>query len=284
MTNFYTTTLTVPLQIRHENSTMAVKSQLPEAFVVKFRGTGWKILSLYFNKTQWVVELDENVDANQLFINTKKSASQYISGLPNGLVVDDVRPSELKLVLEEKATRKVPVKLNTTLEPSTGYVIINPDLTISPDSVNVSAAKSLIDTLLYWPTRENIIAHLNSSFQITIPLASKTGSFVELSHNEVIVTGKAEQLAEISFEDIRVRLSAKKGSDSVIFIPNRVSVLIGGGIGNLETLTPEQINVFVPFNELMSDTSGSVKPYVKTPTNTKVISIQPETLQYIIRK
>ncbi len=283
MTNLYSTTTKVPLVIRFENSLKAVRNEIPQYFHVTFKGTGWKILSLYLKNAEWVVDLEREFESDNLKINTKKTASQYLNGLPDGLVIDDVTPAELDLILVDKSTKAVPIELTTDLEPSTGYTI-SPKIILTPDSVRVSGAKTWMDTLSYWPTKYGTIAHLNSSFNVNLKLHRPSQKSYTISHNEILLQGKAEQLAELEFADIPVKLSHQKGRDTIIFLPNRVNVIIGGGLGVLENIHRDSITVVVPFDRVIDDTSGRLKPMVSVPENTQLIRTIPQELEYIIRK
>lgn len=283
MTKLYVTTSKVPLIIRFENTQSTVSNKVPKYLYIKFKGTGWKILSLYIKKTEWIIDLDREFQDKKITINTKKSASQYLNSLPDGLIVEDVSPTEFNLKLETVSTKKVPITLNVNLEPAIGYTI-DPNYVFEPDSITISGAKSWLDTLSEWPTQKGTISNLNSPFNLTLNLYEPQDILYKMSSNKVNLIGKAEQLAELEFKDIPIQLIQKKGNEEIIFIPNRVNVFIGGGLGKLENLKDEAIKVYIPYTSVKEDTSGSVLPRVVVPSNTQLIKTVPEEVQYIIRK
>ena len=70
----------------------------------------------------------------------------------------------------------------------------------------------------------------------------------------------------------------------IVFLPNKISVGVKGGIEFLGKVTPDQFKVSVNYRNIVSDTLGSIIPDVQLPTNLSLMYIKPERLRYIIKK
>ncbi|MBC8043500.1 MAG: hypothetical protein IAF08_08645 [Rhizobacter sp.] len=283
MTKRYTTTRSIPIIIRTDEAAVTARNTLPQTLDVKFEGEGWKILSLYFTQTEWIIDLSKELTKDILEIQTTAAAAQYIRPLPEGLSALEVQPPSLQLVLDAKLVRRLPIRLNTTLEPATGYTVLR-DLKLSPDSITVSGARSVIGKLSSWPTADLAVKASEGNFKIEVSLSDTLTPQVELSQRVVIITGKTEQLTERTFSDIPVELNEQRPAGQVTLIPNRLNLTVGGALSDLSRLSADSLKVSVSFAAISADTTGSVSPSVHLPEHITLRRKDPERLQYILRR
>ncbi|ACF13509.1 hypothetical protein Ctha_1045 [Chloroherpeton thalassium ATCC 35110] len=283
MTKTYTTIKRVPVTVDYSESQFAVCSNLPKYVEVKFDGIGWKILSLYYSKTEWTVDLEQDFSENLIFIETNKNPQQYLTSLPDGLVPIEVLPSTLTIQLDEKITKTLPIKLRAKIEPAVGYTIVgNPKLT--PDSVTVTGAKCVLKKMTCWETQREQYTKLDSKFQFSLELSDSLVQKVTLSAHRTRVTGLAEQLAELNFQDVPITVKQVPERASIALIPNRISVLVGGSISALANLKRDSVSVSVPYERILNDTTGAIVPDIQLPKFINLQDISPKELQYILRK
>lgn len=282
MSKRYVATQLIPLSVKMERSSLAVRSTLPKQIEVKVSGEGWKILSLYLNRPEWSIDLANELQRPSLTIETVPNAAQYIKPFPEGLTVLDVQPPVLVVELEKKVTKVVPLRLAQTITPASGYVIVSYQL--NPDSATVTGALSLVEPIEYLqvvPQSNN----LKGNFSIRATVSdSRFAPHLHISPSQVTLTGISDKLAQIEFADIPVQLVQASAEASVTLIPNKIKLTVGGAVSDLETLRTEQITAFVRYYDVLSDTTGSVQPTVILPERLKVLHQYPERLQYILRR
>lgn len=283
MTKRYTSTRSIPLVVRAGEAKVTARNALPRTVNVKFEGEGWKILSLYFTQTEWVIDLSRELAKEVLDIETTKNAAQYIKPLPDGLSAIEVQPTALQLLLDAKLTKRVPIVLATPLEPATGYTVLE-NWKMKPDSVTLTGARSIIGKLNAWETSREAQSGIAGKFKLEIVLSDTLGGQVEKSVQRVSVTGISEQLAEVEFRDVPVQLEKKGQSGQVTLIPNKVSLVVVGAISELAQVRAESLSVRVSLDSIAADTLGSVSPEITLPIGVKLLRQEPERLQYILRK
>lgn len=283
MTKTYTTIQQIPMEIDFSESQYAVCSSLPKHVEIKFDGIGWKILSLYYSKTSWLIDLKQDFSENMIFIETNKNPQQYLTSLPDGLLPIEVLPSMLTIQLDEKITRTLPIRLQAKVEPAVGYTLVERPLLL-PDSVSVTGAKCVLEKMSCWETKREQYPKLDSKFHFSVPLSDTLAQKVRLSTNRVQVSGVAEQLAELEFNDVPVEVKDLDESASVALIPWRIRISVGGGLSALASLSQDSLSVSVPYEQILHDTTGSLVPDIRLPKDIKLLDIQPKELQYILRK
>lgn len=283
MTKPYTTTKNIPVVIKIENSRFAIKNKVPKEIEVKFEGIGWKILSLYFTEPEWVIDLGQETEDNVLRIETTKNAALYLKSLPDGLTALNVQPDQLVLRLDEKITKRLPIRLMAKFEPVVGYTLSD-RLVIQPESVTVSGSRSRLENMTYWETERTSFTGLNNKFSLDVKLLDTLEGHVSLSAQSAQVIGSAEQLAELEFSDLPVEIETHGTESTVTLIPGRVNIVVGGGLSDLAKLIPDSIRASIRYEDIVSDTTGAVTPTIIVPKHIKLLRTSPEQLQYILRK
>ncbi len=282
MTKRYTAAVSLPVVIKTENATRTVKGEYPLRVEVKCEAEGWKILSLYLGQTEWVIDLSSEVQKDILEIETLAKATQYIKPLPEGMKVLEVEPPILELKLDEKITKRVPIRLAAIPQAQAGYVMRS-NIQLQPESLTVSGARSVLESISFWKTAVPSVRDVANEFQFELPLDDTLNGIVMRSVSKVKVHGFAEQLSESEFSDVPVSLIKSKRPVYVTLIPNRVSLTLSGAVSDLAKVRSESLTVVVEGDKLLSDTTGFVAPIVKYPKGLELRRASPEKIQYILR-
>lgn len=172
MTKRYAAVVSLPVVIKSENAPQTVKGEFPKRIEAKLEAEGWKLLSLYLGRAEWVVDLGNELAKDYLDIETLPKAAQYIKPFPEGMKVLEVEPPTLELALDEKVTKRVPIRLAATLQAQSGYVI-RPNLTMQPESLTISGPRSALDTISFWNTVPSAHRGLANEFQLELPLEKR---------------------------------------------------------------------------------------------------------------
>jgi YbbR domain-containing protein len=281
MSKRYVATKNIPVVVRSETSLQTVSSGLPERLEVKFEGDGWKILSLFLAKTEWVIDPSNELSKNILTIDAAKNPTQYIKPLPADVDVLDVQPAQFSVTLDRKLTKTVPLYLLGDLLPALGYTIL--DYKLSPDTVQISGAETLISRIEQWSVVPSV-DNLEGTFVARLPLSDTLKGYVTTNVSLVTLTGRAEKLTQTEFQDVPIRLLGEPREGSVTLIPNKMNLTVGGALSDLVNLHAENVQVTVDYHDIVADTIGSVQVAVQLPPRIKVLRQSPERLQYILRR
>ncbi len=282
MTKRYAAAISLPVALKTENATQTVKGDYPTRIEVKLESEGWKILSLYLGQTKWEIDLSNEVQKDVLEIETLAKASQYIKPFPEGMKVLEVEPKVIELELERKITKRVPIRLAAPPRPQPGF-LIRPNIQIQPESLTISGAQSVIESISFWKTEFPTKRDVANEFQFELSLDDTLSGIVTRSASKVKVRGVAEQLSESEFKDVPVSLLKSKRPVYVTLIPSRVNLTLSGAVGDLAKVRAESLAVIIDGEKLLNDTTGYVSPTVKFPKGLELRRTSPEKIQYILR-
>jgi YbbR domain-containing protein len=164
-----------------------------------------------------------------------------------------------------------------------GYSIVgNPIL--NPDSVRIQGSSALINKIKYIPTGTKVFNNVNSNLSGVINIKDTLTNITRIEPKQINFTYNVQLSAEKNFEDVDVEVSNVPEDKEVLLIPPKVKLSLRGGVDHLSQINLSEINVKVEFNKIESDTLGYIIPEVNIPKEISLLKIEPQKLQYIIKK
>ena len=276
----YTIVLSVPLEIKLTKS-QALGNDLPSFIDVTLKGKGWELLGLMLSRN-----VAYNIDLSGYKKDSKINISQTLNdvlGLPAGVSIVSVNPDELEVNFDNITTKYVKVKNNVQVYTKEGYYIIgNPKIT--PDSIKITGAMSVIGKIKSLPTESTIIKNVNSDFTKYVRVVDTLTNIIKIEPKSVIVSYKIELTAEKNFEDLDVNIFNVPPDKSVLIIPPKITLYLRGGVDELAKLNPDDIVIGIEYKQIESDSTGFIIPRISIPEDVMMIKFQPEKFQYIIKK
>ncbi len=223
MRETYVVSVTVPIEVASVPSGQALASPPPASVVAQVQGEGWSLLAL-----------SRRVPSVRLAATTPQldvASALRESGLPADLTVVGAQPRTVQLDLDTRTTRRVPVRLVTRLEMAPSYGLVrSPDL--SPDSVVVSGAQSILGTLSSWPTEPLAAENVRGSLVQWVALRDTLAGLVDTDRRQtlaritvgeftegerslrVVVRGRPAGAPEVRFEPAEVRAVYRVPADA----------------------------------------------------------------------
>ncbi len=131
-----TTTVSVPLEFRNLPKDLEISSEVPERLRLEVRGPAGKLGEAMIASTAAIIDLKPVDQAGERTFSIQPANVS----LPTGVTLYRAIPSQVRLTLERRLTRPVPVHVRYSSEPPKGYAIerqeVRPDhlAVIGPDS------------------------------------------------------------------------------------------------------------------------------------------------------
>lgn len=269
-------TLELPLNTDTIARNQALVTPIPETVTVGFSGEGWKLLNLYNNPPSIPVNL-ESTQIN-LFeqIRTVFQSNQDVN-------ITSVQPSILNVNLEERLEKRIPIDLRTELDFRRQFAIVG-EVQIIPDSVTISGARSRVENINVWPSELVKREGLRESLDIMVPL-EKPSPVVSISEHEVQMVARVSEFTE---GELRIPIDSRgtpRGRD-IRFNPASVAVRYSVPIEEyMDSQEIAPFEVYVPYSQITSDTTGLVSPIVEltsTDLNIRLRNFLPRTVSYFI--
>lgn len=190
------------------------------------------------------IELDlRNMpDGGEVFIE-----SNMITGLPDGIDLISITPPSVKVELDQRQMKEVPVVVESIGTPGRGYVVKS--VTTSPTRVKVSGGSSKVSGLESVSTSQVRLDGRTASFRTEARLVPPGGVKVDGGDMvQVEVTLGEEQGAREVDLPVTIRPAQGVAPDQVarfVAEPDRVHVVLRGSILAIDSVSPDQLSAYV---------------------------------------
>ncbi|MEQ9265482.1 MAG: CdaR family protein [Balneolaceae bacterium] len=271
----YNININVPLELGTIPDDMALVEGLPEFIQVEVSGDGWKLINLYNNPPDVFVDVTEG-EVN-LFdqVRQRFSVEQDVSVLK-------VQPFIVNIGLEPKISKKVPIRLNTDISFMERYGVVGTP-TISPDSVMITGSASQVADLEEWIIPDTLaLSEVRDDVNQVIEIGA-SNPLLETSINEITYFADISEFTESEIT-VYIRTQDLPRGKVINYNPSAVSIRFDVPLEQyteIQNLRPYE--VYVPYNEILRDSTGFVTPDIEliaTEYQIKLRSFQPKAVAY----
>lgn len=276
----FTVTMSLPLNIKLGEK-QALSGEMPSKIGVTFKGKGWDLLGLWMSKN-----LSYNLDLTNIKRDIKLNSLQLINervNIPGNVTVVNTDPDTIMISFDNLNEKYVKVKNNLDVRLKEGYEIIGSPK-ITPDSIKITGASSVISQINSVPTESIVIGNVNSQFKKEVSLIDVTNGKIKIIPPVVKIEYEIELFAEKEYDDIEIKVFNIPQDKEVILIPPRAKILVRSGVEKIAKFDLSNLKAGIDYTVIENDTTGYVIPNIEIPENFKMIKVEPEKFQYIIKK
>jgi hypothetical protein len=187
------------------------------------------------------------------------------------------------LGLDEYREKLVPIGPRFVFEFREGYGQVGP-IQFFPDSIRIGGSQTLLANISGWPTVFRKFDNLRAPLDVEVPLEDPMTHSIELFTRSVQMRMNVQPFAEKTFSGIPLICPGMPPNREVIFIPQKIDLIVRGGIDQLSRLSANDFQPSIPYLELAQDSSMSLAPRLNEVEGIKIVSIKPDHVRYIIRK
>ena len=253
----YDLILDLPIEARNLSAQMAHKEEVPSYASIKIRGTGRNLFKsiLLKNYAGFKLVLDlEGISEEYEF-----NLNDYFEKYPRKVVlplnynlsfVEIIYPNRIKISLDEYQVKKVPVISNLHILPSPGYMLVG-DINFEPKMIEVAGPKKEIALINHVETLNDTISNVTTTFNGKIKVVSNQ-RLIEYEPTHVQVSLDFQQISEKIIADIPVIINNVPNKIRVFPSPQTVSLTVIGGVQRIASLNPQEIEVYINFNDWSS--------------------------------
>lgn len=277
----FNVTVDAPLTVEDVPEGMAIKTAVPRQIRLRLRGEGWRLAGLLMGSSLRVNIPFASLTPGNRIITINQIVERVT--LSPGIQVLRTIPDTVVVWLDRVSTKRVPVVPDIALTFREGYGQVGP-VQLIPDSVTITGAETVVRQIREWRTSRVAFTDVKAPVESMISVARGDGPAVQCIPPELQVRVNVQPFAEKVFSGLPVEISGTPANREVIFIPPKMEVVARGGIRQLASLMPVDFRVVVQFDNIVADTSGTIRPEVYPPAGIQVVTHHPEKLQYIVRK
>ncbi|MEX2605470.1 MAG: CdaR family protein [Gracilimonas sp.] len=267
--------INIPVEPGNLPEDMALTEEFPEFVQASISGDGWQLLSLYNDPPRVIINIEDRE------INMFDQVRQRLSYL-QGIDIAKVQPLLLSVNMESKASKKVPVILNTQLSFQNRYGLVGKPV-ITPDSVTITGAQSNIRNIEQWEVKDTLrLSNVRDDISATLQLTEKVG-VIEISENEINFEADVSEFTE-GETTVYIRTRNLPRGQNVNYNPSSVTIRFDVPIeqySEVEKIRPYE--VYVPYSKILEDSTGFVTPDIQQTAEQyelRLRSFQPKAVAY----
>lgn len=271
----YSINVNLPIEPGNIPEDMALTEELPEFVQADVAGDGWQLLSL-FNDPPTVIINIENEEVN-LFDQVRQRLS-YLQGVD----IAKVQPLVVRLDMEAKVSKKIPVVLNTDIQFQNRFGMIGEPV-ISPDSIIITGAASKVADIDEWVVQDTLrLKGVRNDISRNIELQKSTG-VIELSETEIQFEADISEFTE-GETTVYIDTRGLPRGQSVTYNPASVTITYDVPIeqfAEVEKLQPYQ--AYVQYSKIIEDSTGYVTPdidLIETNYELRLRNFKPKAVAY----
>ena len=273
MSESYTKGFEIATRIDNLEEDEAFVSLPPEKVDVVINGQGLQLLQLYYNPPNLVL------DANLPQISVQEAIARR---LPQGVSVERTLPTFLSMEKDARVFKKVPIQPRAEISwPATHDVV--QDIVLSPDSVEISGAQSVLDEITFWPTTFFEEEEVTDSLNVAVLLADTLGGLVSLGITETRLTAVTAQFTEGNRElDVRLK-DVPSMLETIALDPPNIEVKFRVPLAQFQmALDASDFLASVSYDALRDDTTGFIVPELELPEGIwlRDVVMSPPRLRY----
>jgi YbbR domain-containing protein len=184
-------------------------------------------------------------------------------------------PSKIRITIDKRTYKSLPVKVVVTGKPADGYVVSK--ISVEPPVIDVNGPSTTIDKITELKTKIINIDGLNKTLPKDVELEPVDPGIVLETSKVKITIGINTSPKKRTFEHIKVKTLVSPPSENFYLLdPPDVKVLLEGREQIIETTMPKDITAYVDLENATAGYSLLIK--VIPPANCNVVSVMPSTV------
>lgn len=194
-----------------------------------------------------------------------------------------IRPAEVMLSVDQEEDRQVPVRVHVQGNPPEGYEVES--MSATPSVVTVRGPRQRLDAIEAIRTTPIDMEGRLQSFKLRVGLVSPSRTWTARMEPERVEVDimLVERSAKATFDEMRIKaLHGATQWSQVEMKPTHASIQLVGRAELLETLTQQDIRVYVDLVGLAPDVEHEVPVLVHLPNRIRLEQIEPATIRVIV--
>jgi len=285
----YETDIKYPVRFDNFPKNKVIAGNLPEYFTLRVKARGFKILEYKISNTflPYVIDVSKltlrfhsSEKTSKFYTLTRFFEENIESQIGSDFQVLRILPDTLFLEFTNMVTKRVPVVSEIKAEAESQYMIKGKTI-LDPDSILISGAKPIVDTIIKVYTEPLKLGKLTDDFTDDVDLELMKN--IEFSHNKSNVLIKVEKFTEGSQ---RVDIKTINAPDSIVLrlFPSEIIVNYHVGLTDYEKVIPQLFDFVVDYNEVKSQNNKLNIKLVNYPDYLQSVRYSPTFVEYIIER
>ena len=284
----YSIELSFPVSYINLPSDKVVANHLPETIDLEIKSNGFNLLFYKLKQKSETVVIDiKDVRAmsvkNNFYLLTNSRIDKITGQFRNDIKILKIYPDTLYFNFNKKIIRTVPVKSNVKIYLDKGNQKTD-SIRLNPSFVRISGAIDLVEKIAYVETEPYVLKNNSDSLSVRLNiLRTPILKLVDITPLTVQATIHITKYTEASIElPIEVE-NLPRGYGLKIF-PDKVTVQYNVAFQNYDKINAMQFRAVVNYSKIEAGSNKLKIQLQKYPLEIKAVKMNPEKVEYIIKK
>jgi len=282
----YITEISYSIKFVNNNKKLILVSKFPKTLDLTVKTDGYTILknNLSFNTIPIIIDIDKNFKylkhKNKLYFATNATKSIINKKLENNnIIIYNISPDTIFAEYTTTISKKVKIIPNIKFKLKQQFLLKK--LLLTPDSINITGAKIILDTLKNVNTEELNLGIIDKTIKRNVKLAKiKNLNFKENRTNVELIVEKFTQ-AKIK---IPIKIINIPDTSSIMLIPTNTTISYNVALNDFNKIKATDFKIIFDYSKISESNNFSQIQLVKYPSFIKNINISPQQVKYIIYK
>lgn len=284
----YTIELKFPVDYINPPADKVITNRLPATIDLKISATGFNLLVYKLKHRKETILMDIKYSKalsvkNHYYLPTNYRVDKITDQFERDIKVLRVYPDTIFLNFNKKVTRKVPVKLNMKIDYDKHFQQSD-SVRLIPDHISVSGAADEVEKISFVVTEFVSLKNVNDSLSMKLNiLQTPELKQVDLSQSFVEAKVNVTKYTEGNLE-LPVEVENLPHGFSLKIFPDKVNVKYHVAFENYEKINALQFRAVVDYSKIEQGSTKLKVQLLKSPAEVRSIKLNPEKVEYIIRK
>lgn len=283
MSNNYTFPVRVILNFKNQPLHKAFYALHADTINAVVGGTGWQKLFYNLSFKSRSVDVDiRKLDIQNYIVLSNQLQQINVQSEKNHQIIS-FNPDTVFFDFAARKVKRVPVVLKSRINYEKQYARSD-DINIQPNYITISGPAAYIDSITYWKTDSLIVQNASFDIHVRQKLMPPKENNVSIYPKTVDVDIPVDEFTEKTLE-VPVKLINNKSYSNVLLFPKKVKITFTVSLNNYATINTDFFEAVANLDDWQKNGSSTLSVKLKQqPDFCKIVSIQPSSINFIVRK
>ncbi|MEO6883897.1 MAG: CdaR family protein [Bacteroidia bacterium] len=284
----YTDTVSFPVRYVNLPSNKVLSNVLADNIDAQIYTSGFSLLGYKINPETDPLTIDVNeiksyTKTDFYYLATNSEIDKLSAQLSSGIKIIKIIPDTIFFDFSPMVSKQIPVKLNSDLQFQSEFQLSD-SIKINPSEITVSGTQSALQDIHQIETEKLSLKNINKNIIVDVPLLlSSSMQQITVSAKKVSISIPVAKYTEGSF-DIPVQLINMPNNVSMKIFPDKINVRFLVAFADYQTITPDEFTAVIDYQDIKEGSDKLKIRIQKSPEKIKSLQLNPEKVEYIIRK
>lgn len=282
LSNDYKQTIKLKINVVNFQDEIIIDNDSVNTINAYIEAKGFALIPLIFkNYTDIILDAKTDVISkpNKFIFDVQKHQFLIEEQLGKSYEVLSLMPDTLVLLYSKRASKLVPITLNSSINYAIGYDIKG-EFNFNVDSVKVVGSASEVDKISVLTTEKLELNNVNTNVKQRVQLDLSNFENIEVFPKSISVSGEVTRFTEGTIE-IPIMISDKPNNIEINYFPKTVTIAYYVDLENYSSIKATDFMVECSYSDIKDNQSYFLPKVVKKPEFVKRVGIKQKRIDFI---